>query len=77
MEIVLGLFKTRKRRGGAPPFSSPAEMAKSGWGAFMLEPGTYYLRITSESADRQEMFEPVPEFRFVVSPNTPLLYIGL
>ena len=48
----------------------------SGWGAFMLAPGTYYLRITSESADRPEMFEPVPEFRFVVPPNTPLLYIG-
>ena len=42
----------------------------------MLEPGTYYLRITSEAADRPEMIDPVPEFRFVVPPNTPLLYIG-
>jgi hypothetical protein len=57
-------------------FSPSPEVANSGWGAFMLAPGTYYLRITSESADRQEMFEPVPEFRFVVPPNTPLLYIG-
>jgi hypothetical protein len=56
--------------------SPSPEAARSGWGAFMLEPGTYYLRITSEGADRQEMFEPVPEFRFVVPPNTPLLYIG-
>ena len=57
-------------------FSPSPEAARSGWGAFMLEPGSYYLRITSEAADRQEMFEPVPEFRFVVPPSTPLLYIG-
>ena len=57
-------------------FSPSPEAAKSGWGAFMLAPGTYYLRITSEAEDRQEMFEPLPEFRFIVPPNTPLLYIG-
>jgi hypothetical protein len=31
--------------------SPSPEPAKSGWGAFMLEPGTYYLRITSEGAE--------------------------
>ena len=57
-------------------FSPSTEVAKSGWGAFMLEPGTYYLRITSEAEDRPETIDPLPEFRFIVPPNTPLLYIG-
>ena len=57
-------------------FSPSPEVANSGWGAFMLAPGTYYLRITSEAEDRPETIDPVPEFRFVVPPNTPLLYIG-
>ena len=57
-------------------FSPSPEVANSGWGAFMLAPGTYYLRITSEAEDRPETIDPVPEFRFVVPPDTPLLYIG-
>jgi hypothetical protein len=57
-------------------FSPSPEVAKSGWGAFMLAPGTYYLRITSEGADRPETIDPMPEFRFIVPPNTPLLNIG-
>lgn len=28
-------------------FSPSPEIAESGWGAFLLEPGAYYLRITS------------------------------
>lgn len=57
-------------------FSPSPEVAKSGWGAFMLAQGTYYLRIASEAEDRPEIIDPVPEFRFVVPPDTPLLYIG-
>jgi hypothetical protein len=57
-------------------FSPSPEVAKRGWGAFMLEPGTYYLRVTSDGADRSEIIDPIPEFRFIVPPNTPLLYIG-
>src|SRR5574341_2657798 len=30
-----------------PHFSPGTEVAESGWGAFLLEPGAYYLRITS------------------------------
>jgi hypothetical protein len=38
-----------------------------------LEPGVYYLRITSFP---NGVIEPTPEFRFTVPPNTPLVYIG-
>jgi hypothetical protein len=62
-------------------FSPSPEVAKSGWGAFLLEPGVYYLRMTSElissdGAARREIIDPIPEFRFVVPPNAPLLYMG-
>jgi hypothetical protein len=61
-------------------FSPSPDVAESGWGAFMLEPGTYYLRITSAVLPAQvrarEIIDPIPEFRFIVPPNTPLLYIG-
>lgn len=61
-------------------FSLSPEAAKSGWGAFVLEPGTYYLRMTSERItsrpDMREIIHPIPEFRFIVPPSTPLLYIG-
>ena len=54
-------------------FSPSHEIAESGWGAFLLEPGTYYLRITSHV---KGVIEPIPEFRFAVPPNVPLVYIG-
>jgi hypothetical protein len=54
-------------------FSPSHEIAESGWGAFLLEPGTYYLRITSIP---KGVIEPIPEFRFMVPPNAPLVYIG-
>jgi hypothetical protein len=56
-------------------FSPSPEVAKSG-GPFILAPGSYYLRITSEAADRPEIIDTVLEFRFVVPPKTPLLYTG-
>jgi hypothetical protein len=54
-------------------FSPSSDIAKNGWGAFLLEPGTYYLSITSIP---KGVIEPVPEFRFIVPPNVPLVYIG-
>ena len=54
-------------------FSPSPELAESGWGAFLLEPGPYYLRITSSP---KGVLEPIPEFRFTVPPNVPLVYIG-
>jgi hypothetical protein len=54
-------------------FSPSSEAAENGWGAFLLESGTYYLRITSHV---KGILEPIPEFRFVVPPNAPLVYIG-
>jgi hypothetical protein len=54
-------------------FSPSPEIAESGWGAFLLEPGAYYLRITSIP---KGVIEPIPEFRFTVPPNAPLVYIG-
>lgn len=56
-----------------PYFSPATEVAESGWGAFLLEPGAYYLRITSFP---KGAIEPIPEFRFMVPPNAPLVYIG-
>jgi hypothetical protein len=54
-------------------FSPSPENAENGWGAFLLDPGTYYLRITSHV---KGVMEPVPQFSFTVPPNTPLVYIG-
>jgi hypothetical protein len=54
-------------------FSPSPEIAEKGWGAFLLEPGMYYLRITSHV---KGIIEPIPEFRFVVPPNVPIVYIG-
>ena len=56
-----------------PYFSPSPESAEKGWGAFLLEPGTYYLRITSHV---KGILEPIPEFRFTVPPNVLLVYIG-
>ncbi len=54
-------------------FSPSPESTENGWGVFLLEPGTYYLSITSGV---KGVVEPIPEFSFVVPPNTPLVYIG-
>ena len=54
-------------------FSPSPEIAESGWGAFLLEPGAYYLRITSSP---RGVIAPEPEFHFVVPPDRPLVYIG-
>lgn len=54
-------------------FSPSPENAENGWGAFLLDPGTYYLRITSHV---KGVMEPIPQLRFTVPPNTPLVYIG-
>ena len=54
-------------------FSPSPEIAESGWGAFLLEPGAYYLRITSSP---KGVIAPEPEFSFVVPPDKPLVYIG-
>jgi hypothetical protein len=56
-----------------PYFSPSTEIAESGWGAFLLEPGAYYLRITSFP---KGVIEPIPEFHFIVPPNVPLVYVG-
>ncbi len=42
-------------------------------GAFLLEPGAYYLSVTSSP---KGVIAPEPEFSFVVPPNKPLVYIG-
>jgi hypothetical protein len=57
-------------------FSPSAEAAEKGWGAFILEPGTYYFSITSYVEGIGEKAGPLPEFRFIVPPNMPLVYIG-
>lgn len=54
-------------------FSPSSESAVSGWGVFFLEPETYYLSITSGV---KGVVEPIPEFRFRVPPDAPLVYIG-
>ncbi len=54
-------------------FSPSPASTEDGWGVFLLEPGTYYLSITSGF---KGVVEPIQEFRFVVPPNVPLVYIG-
>lgn len=54
-------------------FSPSPESTEKGWGVFLLEPGTYYLSITSGV---EGVVEPIPEFRFTVPPKAPLVYIG-
>jgi hypothetical protein len=54
-------------------FSPSSEIAESGWAAFLLEPGAYYLRIASHV---KGVLEPIPEFHFIVPFNVPLVYIG-
>jgi hypothetical protein len=57
-------------------FSPSPEVARDGWLAFVLEPGSYYLRLTSQIEGRREIIRPIREFRFIVPFDTPLLYIG-
>lgn len=57
-------------------YSPSPEAARDGWVAFMLAPGTYYLRLTANDAAGRQWIQPSAEFRFILPPNTPFLYIG-
>lgn len=57
-------------------FSPSLEAARDGWGAFMLPLGSYYLRITAGDAAGHQWLQPSAEFRFILPPNTPFVYIG-
>lgn len=55
-------------------YSPSLVAAESGWGAFLLEPGTYYLSIRSGRLRDTEVH--VPGFRFTVPADARLIYIG-